>query len=329
MAVTIKDIARKANVTPTTVSLSLRGRPGVSLEKREEIKTLARQLGYRPSFLGRGLQGGKTHSLGILWSLCGPHLSMEVTRDLTLRAQKREYISYVVDSLSDPGIVNQTLEDFARRRVDALIIECNWADKILDQLKLFPSVVVVGKFPQTIPMDYVHYDRTSGIRQMAKHFIAAGRHRPLVLYHGEETNFFKIQAFLSEFQEQDIPVNPERLFKMPTVDPQEVTRILEEYYSDKPIDVDAIFGMTDHTAAAAMKWFKQRGIRIPDDVAVCGFNDDDLCEFFEPPLASVHRNHKRLSEEIDSMIFTRLSQPNLPPRNVTIPMTFVPRASAG
>lgn len=329
MPVTIKDIAKRLRVSNVTVSKALRSKPPISLKMQEKVKRVALEMGYRPNILGRALQGGKTHSVGILWSLCGPHLSMEVTRDLTLRAQKHEYISYVVDSLSDPGVIKRTLEDFTRRRVDALIVQCNWPEEILNHLKSFPAVVVVGKFPQTIPMDYVHSDRTPGIRQMARHFIDAGRRRPLVLYYGRETNFFKMQAFLSEFREQGIDVGPDAAPDLSLSQPKDISGFLEERFSDNPAAFDCVFAMTDNIAAAAMKWFKQRGIKVPDDVAISGFNDDELCVFFDPPLASVHRNHKQLTEEIDRMIFSRLAQPDLPPRSATIPMTFVPRESAG
>lgn len=331
MAVTIKDIARKANVTPTTVSLSLRDQPGVSAEKRKEIKRLAEQMGYRPNVLGRGLQGGKTHSVGILWSLCGPHNSMEVTRDLALRAQRHEYISYVVDNLSDPIIIRRALDEFARRGVDALIIQYDYPEEILDQLRSFQAVVVVGYFPKRIPVDSIYYNLSPGVCQMAKHFLTRGRRRPFVLshIHDSESNVYKIESFLGEFRKQGIHPGPEAFLKSPSIHPQDVAGALEKRFPGNSFDFDTLFTMTDHLAAAAMKWLKQRGIRIPEEVAVGGFNDDDLCDYFDPPLASVFRNHTLLADEIERLIFTRLETPDLPPRNVEVPMTFVRRESAG
>lgn len=352
MTVSIKDIAKKANVTPTAVSMALRGRAGVSSQKREEIKNLAQKMGYRPSFLGRALQGGKTHSIGILWSLCGPHPSMNVTRDLTLRAMRREYISYVVDSLSDPVIIDQTLEDFVRRRVDALIILHDRPGEVIDRLKAFPAGVVVSHYPYQVDADYIYYDLTAGIRQMARYFLSKGRRRPMVLcgapvdwqvvnqflsndrsgpmvFNSWSTNMVKTYAFLSEFQTQGIEVRPESVVDVLSNDPQDVSKILDRWQINAATMPDVVFASTDHLAAAALKWFKSHKIKVPETVAVGGFNDESLCDYFDPPLASVHRNDKALAVEIDRLIFSRLEDPDLPPRNVEVPMSFVWRESAG
>lgn len=352
MIVSIKDIAKKANVTPTAVSMALRGRAGVSQQKREEIKKLAKKMGYRPSFLGRALQGGRTHSLGILWSVSSLSPSMNVTRDLTLRAMRREYISYVVDSLSDPAIIDQTLEDYVRRHVDALIILHDRPGEIIDRLKAFPAGVVVSHYPHQVDADYIYYDLTAGIRQMANYFLSKGRRRPMVLSGGPvdwqivnqflskdrswpmvfnswPTNMVKTCAFLSEFLDQGIEVGPEAVVDVLSNDPQDVSKILDKWQANVVSMPDVVFASTDQLAAAAMKWFKSRKINVPEAVAIGGFNDEDLCDYFDPPLASVHRNDKALAVEIDRLVFSRLEDPDLPPRRAEVPMSFVWRESAG
>jgi len=352
MTISIKDIAKKANVTPTAVSMALRDRAGVSPQKREEIKKLAAQMGYRPSFLGRALQGGRTHSMGILWSVSSINPSMSVTRELTLRAMQRDYISYVVDSLSDPAIINHTLEDYIRRHVDALIILHDKPAEIIDRLKVFPASVIVSYYPQQVNTDYIYYNLTAGIKESAKYFLSKGRRRPMVLNGGAvdpqimkhffskdrphpmvlnnwPVNLIKTYTFLSEFQDHGIEVTPEAVVEVQSNDSQSVSRILDKWQTDGASMPDVVFASTDQLAAAAMKWFKSRKINVPETVAISGFNDEDLCDYFDPPLASVFRNDKVLVDEIERLIFSRLKSPDLPPRNIEVPMSFFWRESAG
>jgi len=322
----MKDIAKRANVVPMTVSLALRDRVGVSEEKREEIKRIARQMGYKPSFFAHGLQGQRTHSIGIMWSLWGGP-PMEMVRDLSLRAMHRNYVSYVVDSLSDPAIISRTLDELSRRRVDAMVAQCI-PGQIPDALKKFPAAVAVSEGPWKGGVDYINYDRRVGIREMARHFVNAGRRRPMVLF-SHHANLSKAQAFLDEFRQLGVEPASDANVMLPDRQ-QDVTKdAIEHAVGRREWFPDAIFATTDRVAAAGMQWLKDKGKRIPRDVAIGGFNDDELCLFVTPQLASVQFNSKLLADEIDRLILTRLEDSTLPPRNVTVPMTFVYRESAG
>jgi DNA-binding LacI/PurR family transcriptional regulator len=329
MPTTIKDIARRLRVSHVTVSKALRGQPPISLEMQEKVRKVALEMGYRPNVLGRGLQGGRTHSLGILWSLDGPHDSTFITRDLSLRAMRRDYISYVVDSLHDPMIFERTLEDFARRRVDAVIVQHNQPEKIESLLGEFPAAVVVCSDPESLNVDCIRLDHGAGIRESARYLLSRGRRRPMTICKMNET-YYKTEAFLSEFESRGLsPSYDDANMQLPSLEDVEIWNSLEKRFPDGRIPADAVFCHTDDMASIFMRWLRSHGARIPDDVAVVGFNDCSFCRWVEPPLASVHRNDKKVIDTAEEFIFSRLENPNLPPRYATIPMTFIHRESAG
>lgn len=328
MPVTIKDIAKRLRVSNVTVSKALRSKPPISLKMQERVKQVAQQMGYRPNVLGRALQGGRTHSLGILWSLEGPHASTNVTRELTFRAMNREYISYVVDSLADPMVYDRTLEDFARRRVDAVIIQHDHPREIESQLMKFPAAVVVCSNPEQLRVDCIQQDRLVGIRQCAEYYLAKGRRKPLFVFQGQN-NLYKGRTFLAEFERRGIPVPPDAVLELSSLEDDVIWECLEKRFPGGDISADAVFCFTDDVAAVFMKWLRSYGKKVPDDVAVAGFNDCNYCRWFDPPLASIHRNDEKIVEMADQFIFSRLETPGLPPRNLTVPMTFVPRKSVG
>lgn len=327
MPVTIKDIAKRLCVSNVTVSKALRGQPPISQQMQEKVKKVAREMGYRPNVFGRGLQGGRTHSLGILWSLCGPHPSLNITRELTLRAMHRQYISYVVDSLNDPHVIDQSLEDFAQRRVDAVIVQHNHPEEIESRLLGFPAAVVVSRDHEKLSVDCIHQDRLPGIRQCAQYLISKGRRRPMFLYRAKG-NLYKGEAFLAEFEKQGIRISPEAYLDLPSLEDADVLACLEHRFPAGKLPFDAVFCMVDGVALLFMQWLRSHGVKVPEDVAVVGFNDTDYCRWFDPPLASIHRNDEKIVEAADEFIFSRLGNPDRPVRNVTIPMTFVPRKSA-
>lgn len=329
MPVTIKDIAKRLKTSHVTVSKALRDQPRVSEEMRAKVKQIAQEMGYSPNYLGRGLQGGRTHTLGILWSICEPDFTEELIRSLTIKIQRHGYISYVVDSLSDPGVLAQALNDYAQRRVDAIIMEYEYPEKLLARLKAFPAVVLVGRYERTIDFDYIHHDIAPGVCESARYLISKGRRRPLFLFYDRLNYHDKGKAFLDEFQNHGIILPADALMELPSYEIQNISAFLDAQFSDKPFPYDAVFCSTDKVGMTLMKWLRGRGVKIPDDVAVVGFNDSEFCECFDPPLASVYPNGEKLMEEVERLVFSRLDNPELPPRSIKVPLKFVLRESAG
>ncbi|MFA7231590.1 MAG: LacI family DNA-binding transcriptional regulator [Victivallaceae bacterium] len=143
----IKDIAEHCGVSAATVSMALRNHSEISESRRREIRSVAAKLGYRPNVIAQSLRGGKTNSIGILWSLSGPHNSVSLIRNITLKLLDAGYVSYIADSLSDSRIIKQCLRDYITRNIDGLIFQ-DWnnisADpEIFDLLKKIPFKVIV------------------------------------------------------------------------------------------------------------------------------------------------------------------------------------------
>jgi DNA-binding LacI/PurR family transcriptional regulator len=105
-------------------------------------------------------------------------------------------------------------------------------------------------------------------------------------------------------------------------------RALDERFSER-FPFDAVLCASDEGAAAMIKWLRRRGLNVPGDVAVRGFNGAEWGESMSPPLASVDRRDEAVGTEIDRMVFARLKNPDLPPQRRTIPMRMIWRESAG
>lgn len=336
--VTLNDISQKTGLSVATVSHVLNNRKGYKPATREKVLEAAKELSYEVNPLARGLQGKSTRTVGVLWSLGRPNAE-GVMREIALRVWRRGYVTYTADSLSDPDLLSDALADYIRRGVDAVILQADGYllknERILRQLKRFRAVVatvdepIIDEIPA--PIDLVVRDTHQVIRDIVDHFVASGRQAPCFI--GSLTsNQDKVLPFLSRLRHHNLPTESALL------DIEEPSRPLNhfDYYYDalkkafsgKPT-FDAIITAADDGTGAVLVWLKERGLRVPEDVAISALGNSDLLRATTPPIAGVERNHTATADAIDRLLFERLEKQDSPSRCETIPLVPIWRESAG
>lgn len=332
----IREVADRAGVSVSTVSFAFSGKGTLSDRLRRRVLKTARELGYHPSALARGLRGARTHSVGVLWALAGPQASVEMTRRIAMRAQKHGYVTSIVDTLGNRNTVDLAISEFARRRTDSIVIEVGpeledaaWLGERLTQ---FRAVVAVTGRPCILGVDQIVRDRDQAYRAVADHFVKTGRRAPALAANSSGSPR-KVHAFVTRLSELGVEAGPDSLVDL-TPFAEGVTwaracyNALEQRFPQGPT-FDAIMCTTDEIAVAAMSWLRSKGVSVPADVAVVGSNDNEMSPFENPPLASIIRQDEQVAEMIETMLFARLADPELPVRQTEIPMQFVWRESAG
>jgi DNA-binding LacI/PurR family transcriptional regulator len=333
---TLMDISRKTGLSVATVSNALNGRAGYSQATRHLVRRTAQELGYTANPLARGLLGKGTKTVGLLWTLAGPHMSEGMARGIALRMQKRGYVTHLTDSLSDPEIVRRQLADYRQRGVEAVVMQ-DATGKLLTedvcrQLKAFSAAVAVGSDPPELEMDWIRHDILAGYRRAADHLADTGRRRPAI-FSSIVYSKAKIEAFLGRCQERGMTVSDRSAINLQHVGPpnqlvESAIGSLEGAFSGK-FNFDSLICTADEIAAAAILWLRRRGMRVPEDVAVIGCNNAMFSICMAPPLASIERRDEEVAEAIEEMIFSRLAEPELAARRREIAMRFVWRESAG
>jgi DNA-binding LacI/PurR family transcriptional regulator len=189
----------------------------------------------------------------------------------------------------------------------------------------------VPSTPLKTTFDQIILDRCQAICDVADHFAATRRRRPVYLS-TENPAGLKVEAFLKRLQKHGFG-NPDQYYIPVHHSPPDETqgdgyiRALSAAWDDsKPFD--AILCTTDEGSAAVMRWLQERNYRVPEDVAMVGFNDNEQSRFMHPSLASVNRRNDRLVELIEKMLFARLSDPQRPVQKEKISMKFICRESA-
>lgn len=334
---TIADISRETGLSPTSVAEVLRGKAGYSHASQEKVKAAAKQLDYRPNYLSKALRGARSMSIGTIWPMRGITGDVDVSMSVMEQARLRGYTIYQdEEDHRDVALMQRILNGYADRRVDAVLLWCDrdMLLKLSGHLKPFRSVVAVTPDPaDTFDHDMVIHDRYRAIEEVVAYLAQTGRKKPAIVLPDESTQRSKINHFLScckahgmrSDQRSVVDLHPFKTVS-PFVDSCLLT--FESHFRDG-IDADSLLCGADHSALAAMRFFQDRKVRMPEDVAIIGWNNNQLSTLWRPALASIDRVHEPLIETISQMLFSRLDNPDLPIRQSTVPMRFVWRESAG
>ena len=328
------DVARAAGVAQVTVSRALTGQPYVAETTRKRVIEAAQRLGYRPNHLASGLGGASTRSIALVWPINTLIGDAEIGAMVLRDARHKGFATYQAET--DEQTID-TLDGLLRRRVDGLIFHWNplWVGQpsLVERINAFRAAVVVGPWKQDgLAADQVVHDRTEAIQAAVDHFSAVGRRRPAFAIPGNETNRYKYPVFLERCRQRGLGGDPSQIIEVRKTQPGSYAQDYEAalaHYLDSHSMPDALLCGIDQGAAAVMRLIQKRGLRVPDDVAVIGFNDTDFAPLLQPELASVDRCNAAIASALEKLLFSRLEASDLPSRTEHVPMKLILRESAG
>ena len=286
--VTIKDVAREARVSVATVSRVLNDSGPVSEETRRRIHEVAGKLRYVPHGGARSLITSKTNTIGVLLpDLYGEFFS-EVIRGMDDTAQRHGFHLLISRSYADRHGIETAMRAM-RGRVDGVVAMS--PDLDAESLLNVPStmpVVLLCSVSRGNELDSLTIQNCRGARDMVRHLISLG-HRRIAIIKGSPRNYDaaeRLRGYRLALREHGIKIDP-KLEREGGFTEQggyaAATSLLQ--LPDRPT---AIFAANDSMAIGVLSALRESGVRVPEDIAVAGFDDIPLARFMDPPLSSVH-----------------------------------------
>ena len=331
MSVTIKEVAREAGVSIATVSRVLNDSGPVNDETRQRILDVARRLRYIPHGAARSLITSKTHTLGVLLpDLYGEFFS-EVIRGIDQAARKSGYAVLLSSSHSDRGEVELALQAM-RGRVDGLIIMYPDLDvRVLRQnLSERLPVVLLSTHIEDSPFYSLNIDNYHGAYNAVSHLIGHG-HRRIAIVKGAQANYDaeeRLRGYRDSLKENGGSWDEEIEFDGDFTEASgyiAAQRMLMD--GDRPT---ALFASNDAMAIGALGAFREADVRVPEDVAVIGFDDIAISAYVNPPLTSVHVSTTDLGTAATEHLIRFVRQENGSAiNNEIVPATLTIRKSCG
>lgn len=332
--VTIKDIARAANTTHSTVSRALRDSSLISEEMRERIQQLAREMGYTPDAVAQSLQTKRTNTIGlVVTSISDPFFS-DVVKGVEEVARPAGFSVFLNSSHNDPDHEIHVIEAFHRRRVDGILVASSRiGSNHVDRLSQIRVPVVLINSEAEEDYDFLHsvtVDDRAGMHRAVQHLIDLGHRR--IGYIGVQnrplSNQRRQQAYVDSLKEAGIEPKEEWV----EVDlPREAGRDEDvragETLAPRLLEagVTSILCFNDMVATGVLLACRSREVSVPEQCSVVGFDDIDLARYVSPSLTTVHQPKREIGNIAMQMLQALLEEHSV--ENRVLPPELVLRES--
>ncbi|RVT48449.1 LacI family DNA-binding transcriptional regulator [Rubrivivax albus] len=288
--VTLEQVARHAGVSPSTVSRILNGTAVVSDDKKQAVEDAIRTLGFVPNPVARGLAGGRTLSIGVVTQAIDSPFYGAALRGIEDTLGAAGYSPLFVSGHWNADEEARCIDVLRARRVDGLIVLTGrLSDAALRALARQLPVVVTGRSLKAPGLLSLDFDNALGARIATEHLLGLG-HRSIAFIGGDPLHPDSREreaGFRAAFTDAGVTVDP---MLMTVGDYQEAGgRQAIERLLDARRRFSAVFAANDQMAFGAALALHRRGLRVPQDVSLVGFDDLASASYSIPPLTTVHQ----------------------------------------
>jgi DNA-binding LacI/PurR family transcriptional regulator len=287
----IKDIARLAQVSHSTVSRALSGSSLVSPETAKKIRRIAEETGFRASVVARSLATSRTATLGVVVTSISDPFVAEVVNGIEDEANVNDYSVFLANCHADPGRELKVVQSFEDRRVDGIVVTASRVGSLygsqFERMRI-PIVLLNNQHPS----HYAHsvmIENFEASRGAVAYLVGLGHRR--IAYIGDRFGYGsdseRFSGYRAALDQADIPFQPDLVVHgdgKAEAAAAAMARLLDA--AEPP---GAVFCYNDMTAIGALKAIRQRGLRVPADISLVGFDDLTLALYMDPPLTTVRQ----------------------------------------
>ncbi|MCL4488090.1 MAG: LacI family transcriptional regulator [Chloroflexi bacterium] len=326
MRVSIKDIARAAGVSHSTVSRALSNSPLVSGETRDRIRLIAQELGYSPNAIARGLVTQQTRTVGVIVTTIADPFIGEVVRGIEELAADNGYRVFLGTSHSDPIREVNLVKGFREWRVDGVIVASSRVGALYIPLlnEIGVPVVLINSQQEGPYVHSVAVDNVEGAEQATRHLLSLG-HRTVGYIGGpsdHSSHRDRLTGYRYSLTEAGLLFDPSLV--LPGNGRADSGNQVASLLDHSPA-ATAVFCYNDLTAIGVVHALLRRGLRVPADLSVVGFDDIEYASFVEPPLTTIHQPKDEMGRLAMRMLIDLLNGDQV--TNVMVPGELVVRES--
>ena len=336
---TIKDVAARAGVSPSTVSRVISNHPRISEKTKREVRAAMEELGYHPNFLARSLAKKSSEAIGVHIPSTTEEFFMnpffpELLRGISEVAKSEGYDLLLSTSDSGKEDVRSLTRMIHGKRVDGvLLLSTRMHDPLMQVLRelSFPATFLGRPETDSGPccISWVNNDNVQAGYTATRHLIQLGHQR--IGFLGGDENLLvtrdRLQGYHQALDEAGIPADRRLMFSSTFMEQGGylgMMRLLA--LPDRP---SAVVASDDLFAFGAMRAAGELGYKIPDDIAVVGFNNVRLTEMSNPSLTSVDVHIFELGTTAANLLIEQIRNPKQKPKSVIVPTQLVVRHSCG
>nr|WP_321355193.1 LacI family DNA-binding transcriptional regulator [uncultured Draconibacterium sp.] len=322
--ITIHDIAKKLNISASTVSRALKDNPLISEATRKKIKKAAIEMGYRPNVMAANLRTRRTNTIGVIVPLINRHFFSSVISGIEDVAYKQGFavtISQSNDNLEKESTIAHT---FFSNRVDGLILSIGMETQSYDHLKLFSErnipLVFFDRIVDEIPAHKIVIDDFGGAYRATQHLIEQGRKK--VAHIGGPLNlqiYAKREAgYRQAISDAGLQINENQILHN-SLTRKDGLNAIKRILKTNEIP-DAIFCANDTTALSAIIYLNEVGIKVPEEIAIVGFSNEPFSELVTPSISTIKQPGFEMGQKAAELLIKQISSKAKPKTYETIIM---------
>lgn len=313
--VSISDIARKAGVSVSTVSFVMNDKAvkmRISREVIEKVENVAREMGYRPNQLARGLRTGKTKTIGLIVENIANAFFATLAKTIEDEAKKYDYKVVYCSTDNDEEKARELINMLSQRQVDGYIIvpTLNLAAEIQKlQAENKPVVLIDRYFPEHNEIPAVLVDNYEGVAKGTEFLIGKG-YRKIALVTietGMQHMKDRLQAYYDVLNRHGIAVEDQLVKVIPyhTGRERSLDQIMD-LLEGAGSSMDAVFFLTNYLGVLGIEAIKKRQIRVPEQLAVLCFDDNDIFRLYTPTISVIHQPIEAIGQQAMCALIERL-----------------------
>ncbi|HEX8218423.1 MAG TPA: LacI family DNA-binding transcriptional regulator [Chloroflexia bacterium] len=333
MSTTLEEIAKHAGVSRSTVSRVMNDHPNVDQETRARVRSVAESLNYQPNVAARSLAAGRTHILGLVIPMGVSALFSDPYFPLLIQgiasacnANEHSVMLWLAEPEYERRTIRQVLQGGL---IDGVILaSALMDDPMLEALrKRGLPFILVGRHPTDNEVSYVDVDNVNSAREMVAYLLRLG-HKRVATIAGPNNMIAgadRLQGYLLALRNRGIAANP--------------ALIVEADFTEEggyiamqrlvPHAPDAVFVASDAMAVGALRALREAGLRVPEDIALAGFDDIPFAARADPPLTTVRQPIQRMGTLAAETLIDLISHPQPQPRRIVLPTELLIRESSG
>ncbi|GAA4232837.1 LacI family DNA-binding transcriptional regulator [Postechiella marina] len=312
--ITIHDLARALEIDSSTVSRALNDSPRVSAKTKKRILDKANELGYQRNSLASNLRTNKTNTIGVIVPRISRNFFSNVISGIEETAYQAGYNVVICQSLESLDREKKIMNSLLSNRVDGILISTSMETENMDHLKPYLNNVGPIVFYDR-PCDFENCSSISindykASFEATEHLIANGC-KHIVYFSGPQTVSLyrnRKQGYIDALKKHDIEFNEAYCFESMLSEDngiESAKKVLK-----LPV-VDGVYSANDTAAIGAMQYFKSKGVKVPDDIAVVGFNNDPISGVIEPSLTTINQPDFEMGKIASSVLLQQIKNKDI------------------
>lgn len=325
---TMKDIARIAKVSTSTVSHVINNTRYVSDEIREKIMKVVNELNYTPSAVARSLKVKETKTLGMLVTATSNPFFAEVVSGVEQYCNQHHYNLIISSIDGNEQRLQQNIQTLIQKQVDGLLLMySDTRHAMVEQLNLNLPIVVMDWWPTELNADKIYENSEFGAYLATKTLIEQG-HKNIAIITGKLDKSLarnRLLGYQKALQDAHLPINPDWIIES-HFDFEGGVEGMKKLLQITPHPT-AVFACSDTIAVGVYQVAWQQGLRIPQDISVIGYDNIMLAQYLTPPLTTIHQPKAELGKLAVETLLERIKSPDLEYKTTMLQPQLIWRAS--